>query len=181
MKIAIRNGKGTKYQPSVKSNNRGDKLKRSISAIVLSSLFFLPSLNAQVNAQGIETSSITLFQGPWNVHAQRGNIFKAYGRSGGESSLSPRLKGVMATLRAKYGKGAVSGVGGARSGDVAGRPGMPSCHNGGHAFDAHLSAAARRHVMGDRSLGVITYSGRMTHVHVSDCARERGYRGHKRS
>jgi hypothetical protein len=58
---------------------------------------------------------------------------------------------------------------------------MASCHNGGHAFDAHLSAAARRYVMGRRDLGVITYSGRMGHVHVSDCARERGYRGHARS
>ena len=58
---------------------------------------------------------------------------------------------------------------------------MPSCHNGGHAFDAHLSAAARRYVMSRKDLGVITYSGRMRHVHVSDCARERGGRWHKRS
>lgn len=123
-----------------------------------------------------------LFQGPWNVHAQpRGNIFKSYGRSGGEASLSPKLKGVIATIRGKYGRGAVSGIGGARSGSVAGRPGMASCHNGGHAFDAHLSAAARRYVQSRSDLGVITYSGRMHHVHVSDCARERGYRGHKRS
>jgi hypothetical protein len=58
---------------------------------------------------------------------------------------------------------------------------MPSCHNRGHAFDAQLSAAARRAVMANKSLGVITYSGRMTHIHVSDCARERGLRAHKRN
>lgn len=125
--------------------------------------------------------AFAFFQGPWNVNAQpRGNIFTSYGKSGGEASLSPKLRGVIATLRGKYGRGAVSGVGGARGGSVAGTS-MPSCHNGGHAFDAHLSAAARRYVQGRSDLGVITYSGRMSHVHVSDCARERGYRGHKRS
>lgn len=115
----------------------------------------------------------------WSVYQDR--TVQAYARIGGEASLSPKLRGVIGTLRAKYGRGAVRNVGGARSGSVAGRPGMASCHNGGHAFDAHLSAAARRYVIGRRDLGVITYSGRMSHVHVSDCARERGYRGHKRS
>ena len=130
---------------------------------------------------GTPALAFDLFQGPWNVHAQpQRNIFRSYSRSGGEASLSPKLKGVIATIRSKYGRGAVSGIGGARAGNVKGRPGMPSCHNGGHAFDAHLSAAARRYVQSRSDLGVITYSGRMHHVHVSDCARERGYRGHKR-
>ena len=115
------------------------------------------------------------FQGPWNVHAQRGNIFKSYGKGGGEASLSPKLRGVISHLRRAYGPSAVRNVGGR-----GGRPG-PSCHPSGNAFDAHLSAAARRYVMGRRDLGVITYSGRMSHVHVSDCARERGDRGHKAS
>lgn len=133
-------------------------------------------------AAAVPAIAFDLFQGPWNVNAQGSkNIFRSYGRSGGEASLSPTLKGVIATLRRQYGKAAVRNVGGARAGSVAGRPGMPSCHNGGHAFDAHLSAAARRYVQGRRDLGVITYSGRMHHVHVSDCARERGYRGHTRS
>lgn len=114
----------------------------------------------------------------WSVY--QGRTIQAYARSGGEASLSPKLRGVIATIRSKYGKGAVTGIGGARRGNVAGTR-MPSCHNGGHAFDAHLSAAARRYVMGRRDLGVITYSGRMRHVHVSDCARERGGRWHKRS
>lgn len=125
-----------------------------------------------------------LFQGPWNVNAQpmQARTIAGYkARSGGEASVSAKLRGVIATIRAKYGRGAISGIGGARGGDVAGRPGMASCHNGGHAFDAHLSAAARRYVQGRRDLGVITYSGGMRHVHVSDCARERGYRGHKGS
>ena len=116
------------------------------------------------------------FQGPWNKNAQpRGNIFKAYGKGGGEASISPKLRGVISHLRRAYGPSAVRNVGGR-----GGRPG-PSCHPSGNAFDAHLSAAARRYVMGRRDLGVITYSGRMSHVHVSDCARERGYRGHKAS
>ena len=115
----------------------------------------------------------------WSVYQDR--TIQAYARSGGEGSLSSNLRGVIGTIRAKYGRAAVRNIGGARSGSVAGRPGMASCHNGGHAFDAHLSAAARRYVMGRRDLGVITYSGRMSHVHVSDCARERGYRWHKRS
>lgn len=114
----------------------------------------------------------------WSVYQDR--TIQAYARSGGEASLSPKLRGVIATIRRQYGKGAVSGVGGARRGNVAGSR-MPSCHNGGHAFDAHLSAAARRYVMSRKDLGVITYSGRMSHVHVSDCARERGGRWHKRS
>lgn len=113
------------------------------------------------------------FQGPWNIHAQRGNIFKAYGKGGGERSLSPKLRGVIAQMRRQFGKGAVTGVGTRNAGGA-------SCHPY-HAFDAHLSAAARRYVAGRRDLGVITYSGRMGHVHVSDCARERGYRGHKRT
>ena len=124
--------------------------------------------------------ALAFFQGPWNVHEQNANIIRTYMRTGGEASLSPKLRGVIAELRRKYGNSAVRNVGGARRGNVAGTN-MPSCHNGGHAFDAHLSAAARRAVMADKSLGVITYSGRMTHIHVSDCARERGLRAHKRN
>jgi hypothetical protein len=101
-------------------------------------------------------------------------------RVGGEASLSPKLRGVIATIRAQYGNGAIRNIGGARAGNVAGTR-MPSCHNGGHAFDAHLSAAALAYVKSRRDLGVITYSGRMHHVHVSDCAREAGGRWHKRS
>jgi hypothetical protein len=132
----------------------------------------------------VASPAFAFLQGPWNVYAQPGSVQGYKGtvsRSGGEGSVSPTLRGVIATIRAKYGRGAISGIGGARGGHVAGRPGMASCHNGGHAFDAHLSGAARRYVAGRRDLGVITYSGRMSHVHVSDCARERGYRGHKRS
>lgn len=124
--------------------------------------------------------TFAFFQGPWNVQEQNANIFRSYARTGGEASLSPKLRGVIAELRRTYGKTAVRNVGGARRGNVIGTN-MPSCHNGGHAFDAHLSAAARRAVIADQSLGVITYSGHMTHVHVSDCARERGLRAHKRS
>jgi len=124
--------------------------------------------------------AFAFFQGPWNVHEQNANIIRSYARMGSEASLSPKLRGVIAELRRTYGKTAVRNVGGARRGNIAGTK-MPSCHNGGHAFDAHLSAAARRAVMADKSLGVITYSGRMTHVHVSDCARERGLRAHKRT
>src|SRR5574343_758356 len=102
----------------------------------------------------------------WSTY--QGRTIQGYARAGGEKSLSPKLRGVISLLRAQYGSGAVRNVGGARSGSVAGRPGMASCHNGGHAFDAHLSAAARRYVAGRRDLGVITYSGRMSHVHVSD-------------
>lgn len=123
--------------------------------------------------------AFAFFQGPWNVYEQR--TLQGYARSsGGEGSLSPTLRGVIATIRSRYGRGAVSGVGGARRGNVAGTR-MPSCHNGGHAFDAHLSSAARSYVMSRRDLGVIIYSGRMHHVHVSDCVRERGGRWHKRS
>lgn len=123
--------------------------------------------------------AMAFFQGPWNVHAQR--TVQGYARSaGGEASLSPTLRGVIATIRSRYGSRAISGIGGARRGNVAGTR-MPSCHNGGHAFDAHLSSAARGYVMSRRDLGVITYSGRMHHVHVSDCVRERGGRWHKRS
>lgn len=114
----------------------------------------------------------------WSPYQDR--TVQAYARkAGGEGSLSPKLRGVIALLRAQFGSSAVRNVGGARAGNVAGTR-MASCHNGGHAFDAHLSAAARRYVQGRRDLGVITYSGRMSHVHVSDCPRERGYRGHKR-
>jgi hypothetical protein len=112
----------------------------------------------------------------WSVYSDR--TIQAYARSGGEGSLSPKLRGVISTIRSKYGKGAVTGIGGARGGNVAGSR-MPSCHNGGHAFDAHLSGAARAYVKSRSDLGVITYS-RMGHVHVSDCARERGGRWHKR-
>lgn len=109
----------------------------------------------------------------WSVYQDR--TIQAYARVGGEKSLSPKLRGVINHLRRAYGPSAVRNVGGR-----GGRPNV-SCHPSGNAFDAHLSAAARRYVMGRRDLGVITYSGRMSHVHVSDCARERGYRGHKRS
>lgn len=125
-----------------------------------------------------------LFQGPWNVHVQPAGTLQGYrgrvARSGGEASVSPKLKSVIATIRARFGNGAISGIGGARRGNVAGTR-MASCHNGGHAFDAHLSGAALSYVRSRSDLGVITYSGRHSHVHVSDCARERGYRGHSRS
>lgn len=101
------------------------------------------------------------------------NILKAYAVSGGEAGLSTNLRSVIAMLRAKHGRGAVTGVGGRGP-----RPNV-SCHPTGNAFDAHLSSAALRTVKARRDLGVITYSGSMRHVHVSDCARERGYRGHK--
>lgn len=118
------------------------------------------------------------FQGPWNVNAQQGTIqgYRSATRVGGEASLSGTLRGVISTIRARYGNGAIRNIGGARSGNVAGTS-MPSCHNGGHAFDAHLSSAARAYVKSRGDLGVITY--RTGHTHVSDCARERGYRGHK--
>jgi hypothetical protein len=122
-------------------------------------------------------SAFFLFQGPWNVAAQHAPRKKAVG---GEASLSPTLRGVVATIRAKYGAGSIRNIGGARNTLVAGTR-MPSCHNGGHAFDAHLSPAALAYVRSRKDLGVITYSGRMHHVHVSDCARERGGRWHKRS
>lgn len=114
----------------------------------------------------------------WSVYQDRA-INRQVLRVGGEGSLSPKLRGVIALLRGKFGSSAVRNVGGARRGNVAGTR-MPSCHNGGHAFDAHLSAAARRYVLSRRDLGVGTYSGRMSHVHVSDCPRERGARWHKR-
>ena len=114
----------------------------------------------------------------WSVYQDK-TIQRQVLRVGGERSLSPKLRGIIALLRGKFGSSAVRNVGGARRGNVAGTR-MPSCHNGGHAFDAHLSAAARRYVLSRRDLGVGTYSGRMSHVHVSDCPRERGVRWHKR-
>lgn len=113
-----------------------------------------------------------VFQGPWNAAAQHGTIQGYAARGMGEGALSPKLRGVIAEIRRKFGRGAISGIGTRNAGGT-------SCHPR-NAFDAHLSAAARRYVQGRRDLGVITYSGSMSHVHVSDCARERGYRGHKR-
>lgn len=136
-------------------------------------------LRALLLALALACASSPAFTFSWSVYQDR--TVTAYARkAGGAGSLSPKLRGVIALLRAQFGSGAVRNVGGARSGNVAGTR-MASCHNGGHAFDAHLSAAARRYVMSRRDLGVITYSGRMSHVHVSDCARERGGRWHKRS
>lgn len=129
-------------------------------------------------ACALACASAPAFAFSWSVYKDR--TVTAYARkAGGEGSLSPKLRGVIALLRSQFGSSAVRNVGGARAGNVAGTR-MASCHNGGHAFDAHLSAAARRYVQGRKDLGVITYSGRMHHVHVSDCARERGYRGHQR-
>jgi hypothetical protein len=94
---------------------------------------------------------------------------RGYAKGMGEGALSPKLRGVISTIRRKNGKSAIRGVGTRNAGGT-------SCHPR-NAFDAHLSAAARQYVQGRRDLGVITHSGAHSHVHVSDCARERGYRG----
>lgn len=133
-------------------------------------------LRAILLACALACVNVPAFAFSWSVYQDR--TIQAYARSGGEASLSPKLRGVISTIRAKYGHGAVRNVGGARRGNVAGSR-MPSCHNGGHAFDAYLSGAARSYVKSRPDLGVITYA-RMGHVHVSDCARERGGRWHKR-
>ena len=43
--------------------------------------------------------AFAFFQGPWNVHEQNANIIRTYLRTGGEASLSPKLRRVIAELR----------------------------------------------------------------------------------
>lgn len=128
-------------------------------------------LRALLLACALACASSQAFAFSWSVYSDR--TVQGYMRGMGENALSPKLRGVIQDMRRKFGKDAVRGVGTRNAGGT-------SCHPR-NAFDAHLSAAARRYAQGRRDLGVITYSGSMGHVHVSDCPRERGYRGHKRS
>lgn len=101
------------------------------------------------------------------------------GRAGAESGLHPALKSEIALLRARHGHSAVRVDGGRRHSSVCSRGRCRlSCHATGEAFDGYLSPAAMATAR-SRGLGLITYSGRHRHVHVSTCRVERGYRGHK--
>lgn len=94
-----------------------------------------------------------------------------------EASLTPALREVISDLRSKHGDACVVVEGGRSDRAVKGGK-RRSCHWGGEAFDGRLCPAARADVRSRPALGSITYSGAMSHDHVSLCRHERGVRTH---